>query len=114
MYLGERRRLLRERAIEYLGGSCRICGYDKWPAAFDFHHLDPMGKDFTISEGMTSWDRIKPELDKCVLLCANCHRETHDGLHPDYLVYDDEREGSDFDIEYDEDGNFVDFEAPVV
>ena len=103
-----RRCALKERAIAYLGGACRICGYDKWPAAFDFHHLDPMGKDFTISEAMTSWERIKPELDKCELLCANCHREVHDGLHPGYLVYDDDHEGGYYEEEYDEDGMPID------
>jgi predicted HNH restriction endonuclease len=81
----QRRKELRDRAIAYLGGKCRICGYDKCPAAFDFHHIDPMGKDFNISSGLTSWDRIVPELDKCVLLCSNCHREVHDGLHTGYL-----------------------------
>lgn len=105
--MAERRRLLRERAIAYLGGCCRICGYDKWPSAFDFHHLDPRGKDFTISEAMTSWERIKPELDKCELLCSNCHREVHDGLHPGYLVYDDDPGDCYYDEELDEDGNIL-------
>lgn len=103
-----RRYALKERAIAYLGGSCRICGYDKWPAAFDFHHIDSMEKDFTISDVMTSWERIKPELDKCVLLCANCHREVHDGLHPGYLVYDDDHEGGYYEEEFDEDGMSID------
>jgi predicted HNH restriction endonuclease len=75
---------LRKRAVEYLGGKCRLCDYDKCLAAFDFHHTDPMTKDFTISEA-TSWARAKPELDKCELLCANCHREVHEGYHPGYL-----------------------------
>lgn len=52
------------------------------------HHIDPMSKGYAISRGMTSWRRILPELQKCVLLCANCHREVHDGMHPSYLEID--------------------------
>ena len=81
----QRRKALRDRAIDHLGGKCRICGYDECPAAMDFHHLDPYAKDFAISAGSTSWQRIEPELKKCVLLCANCHREVHDGRHSLYL-----------------------------
>lgn len=103
---------LKARAIEYLGGECRICGYSTCFAALEPHHLDPLGKDFTISEAMTSWERIKPELDKCELLCCRCHREVHDGMHPGYLVYDDDREGGYYNEEYDEDGNEIEVEAP--
>lgn len=80
-----RRRTLREEAVAYKGGRCEICGYDRSPAAMDFHHVDPWAKDFTISQRMTSFRAIRRELDKCVLLCATCHREVHDGLHPTYL-----------------------------
>jgi hypothetical protein len=75
----ERQRKLKEKAIDYLGGKCNKCSYDKCPAALDFHHLDPTEKDFTISQvSRTAWnEKIQKELDKCVLLCANCHRETH-------------------------------------
>jgi hypothetical protein len=48
----------------------------------DFHHLDPLEKDFSISSRCTSFEAVRAELDKTVLLCANCHREAHDGLHP--------------------------------
>ena len=66
-------------AVQYKGGKCELCGYDRCIEAFEFHHLDSSKKDFGISEkGYTrSWVRIKEELDKCQLLCANCHRETH-------------------------------------
>lgn len=98
----QRRKALRERAIQHLGGSCRICGYNKCASAFDFHHVDPMGKDFTISAALTSWERILPELEKCVLLCSNCHREVHDGLHVGYLELDGAW-GSQYDMhEFDE------------
>ena len=50
--------------------------------ALEFHHLDPSQKDFGISsKGYTrSWDKVKEELDKCILVCSNCHREIHSGL----------------------------------
>lgn len=88
-----RRQDLRARAVDYLGGECRICHYDGCVAAFDFHHIDPLQKDFTISERMTSWSAICQELDKCVLLCCRCHREVHDGLHPAYIVFPDADRG---------------------
>jgi len=82
-----RRRIVYNRnnkkdAIVYLGGSCQVCGYNKCDAALELHHLDTTKKDFSISKHKgVGIDKIKPELDKCVLLCANCHRETHQGLH---------------------------------
>lgn len=72
------RRRMKARAVEYKGGMCEVCGYAKCQAALEFHHKDPLGKDFRISQGNSwSWARIQPELDKCVLLCATCHREEH-------------------------------------
>lgn len=87
--VAERRRLLRERAIQFLGGVCAICKYDGPPEAYDFHHEDPLEKDFVISSRMTSWQAIEEEIRKCVLLCARCHREVHAGYHPAYLVSPD-------------------------
>jgi len=81
-----RRMALLARAADYKGGVCVICGYDKCLASLVFHHEDPLSKDFSISEHMTSWDAIVLELDKCVLVCANCHGEIHDGMHPSYLI----------------------------
>lgn len=98
---GKRRRDLRERAVRYLGGSCRICGYDKCPSAFDFHHVNAMEKDFTISARMTSWEAIEKELKKCVLLCSRCHREVHDGLHPGYIEDETHLRGN-YDEDFDE------------
>ena len=80
--VSKRRKKLREMARIYKGGKCTICGYSRSLEALDFHHLDRSKKGFGISEhGLTkSWDKIKEELDKCVLICANCHREVHAGL----------------------------------
>ena len=78
----KRRKKIREMAIEYKGGRCEICGYDKCVQALDFHHLNNGEKDFGISDkGYTrSWKKVKEEIDKCVLVCANCHRELHVGI----------------------------------
>jgi len=76
-----RRKRIRQLALEYKGNRCAICGYSKCLKALEFHHLISDKKDFGISEkGYTrSWEVIKKELDKCILLCANCHREVHEG-----------------------------------
>lgn len=77
--VAERRRKLKQMAVEYKGGKCIICGYNRCLGVLDFHHLDPNEKDFGIaSSGTTrSWDALKKELDKCICVCANCHREIH-------------------------------------
>lgn len=68
----------KEKAVEYKGGKCVKCGYDKCVKALEFHHLDPNEKDFGISINCNrAWEKIKIELDKCILVCANCHREIH-------------------------------------
>jgi hypothetical protein len=76
------RQRMKLRSVAALGGICRGCGFASPVDALEFHHLDPAGKEFAISvDGVPrSWPRIEAELAKCVLLCANCHRETHAGL----------------------------------
>ena len=78
--VAKRRRKIREMAADYKGSKCMFCGYERYIGALDFHHTED--KSFGISDkGYTrSWDRVKKELDKCILLCANCHRELHAGL----------------------------------
>jgi hypothetical protein len=73
------RRRLKLRAIEYKGGKYQNCNYNKCVAALEFHHVDPTEKDFGLAQsGITkSWEKMKIELDKCILVCANCHREIH-------------------------------------
>ena len=61
-----------------MGGKCADCGLKDDPSVFDFHHLDPSKKEIAFgSRGGKSFDTLKPELDKCILLCANCHRKRH-------------------------------------
>jgi hypothetical protein len=68
----------RLRAIEILGGKCVKCRYNKCTGALDFHHKDPMEKDSAIKKiWCRKWETIETEIMKCVLLCANCHREHH-------------------------------------
>ena len=78
----KRRKKLRSTAVRYKGGQCFLCGYNKCVQALEFHHPEPNRKDFGISASGTTraWPKIKRELDKCVMLCANCHREVHVGI----------------------------------
>ncbi len=72
----------KERAVEYKGSKCEKCGYNKCITALEFHHLDPKEKDFSPSGNMNmAWDKIKVEIDKCILVCANCHREIHNNIN---------------------------------
>lgn len=75
----KRRYTVKIKAIEYLGGKCNRCGYNKCPGALDFHHKDPNKKNFSISRnGVTrAWEKVKKEIEQCELICANCHREEH-------------------------------------
>ena len=77
--VAKRRKRLKQMAIDLKGGKCIICGYKKSSAALDFHHVDGSKKEFGISlDGITrSWQRVQKELEKCILVCANCHREIH-------------------------------------
>lgn len=76
-----RREKTKELLVEYKGSKCEICGYDKCISALEFHHITPGEKDFGVSDGLTrSFEKNKEEADKCILVCANCHREIHEGL----------------------------------
>ncbi|MGH9754688.1 MAG: hypothetical protein ACREA2_18070 [Blastocatellia bacterium] len=78
---GRRRRHL---LIQQKGGRCELCGYSRNQAALAFHHIDPSTKSFQIDLrtcSNTSWDALLAEARKCLLLCLNCHAETH---NPDF------------------------------
>ncbi len=80
--VAKRRRKIKLMAIEYKGGKCQVCNYNKYPGGLDLHHVNPETKKFGIADkGYTrSWDAVKIELDKCVLVCSNCHREIEAGI----------------------------------
>ncbi len=77
-----RRRAIKERAVLLMGARCMICFYAKHPGVLEFHHVEAATKSFGISSGglSRSWAKIYEELQKCVLVCANCHREIEMGL----------------------------------
>lgn len=77
-YCVERWRKRKLEAIAYLGGKCKSCGYSEHYAALQFHHL--RDKDVSWNKlRLRSWSKIIRELDKCELLCANCHAVVHSG-----------------------------------
>jgi len=82
MAVAKRRRKIKDMIIAYKGGRCVVCGYRKYTGALDLHHIDGSRKEFGLSAcGLTrSWKKTKAEADKCVLVCANCHRELHGGV----------------------------------
>lgn len=80
--VSDNRRSRKRRLAEALGNKCCLCGYDKCMDALDFHHVDPSQKSFCIShKGVTiAFERALEEAKKCVLVCANCHREIEAGI----------------------------------
>lgn len=75
----KRKRSLKEQCVKYKGGKCERCGLVDDPVVYDFHHRDPAQKDFQISDRnqMIFSQKIQYELEKCDLLCSNCHRKEH-------------------------------------
>lgn len=78
-----RQRKFKVKCVGYKGGKCELCGYNRCVSALEFHHRVPEEKDFQLSKCKLRIfdDVVKKELDKCILLCANCHREEHDKLN---------------------------------
>lgn len=78
----KRRSTVLRNAKALLGSKCCICGYNKCQRALSFHHIDPSKKSFGISaNGLTrSWAKVQEEVSKCILVCANCHMEIHEGI----------------------------------
>ena len=72
------RKRTKQKLVDYKGGSCIKCGYNKCVSALEFHHIDPNQKDFQVCGKSWSFERLKNEVDKCILVCSNCHREIHE------------------------------------
>jgi hypothetical protein len=77
----ENTRKVKAEAVKYKGGHCVDCSSVVHLAAFEFHHIDPSTKEQDPTRFIQGTkylsDKAKEELDKCVLLCANCHRVRH-------------------------------------
>lgn len=95
-----RRYRVKKFAVEYKGSKCNKCGWSGDISCFDFHHKDPTLKEFTLQANnmsSTSWEKIKAELDKCVLVCSNCHRTIHSNYSKkDFLYYVEHYKGNLF------------------
>ena len=74
------RKAMKRQAVKIKGGKCERCGYNRCLSALQFHHKDPTQKDFSISKSghCHSWQQVLNEIEKCELLCANCHAEEHE------------------------------------
>ena len=75
-----RQKTFKKRCVDYKGGKCELCGYYKSLWALEFHHKNPKEKDFVITKAKSKSfdDDVLKELNKCMLLCSNCHREQHE------------------------------------
>lgn len=87
-----KKRLIKDKLIQYKGGKCEICGYDKCQGSLQFHHRNPQEKEFSLScinlnDTNFSMEKLYKEIDKCDLLCANCHAEQH-YIHDNVLKED--------------------------
>lgn len=75
------RKKAKARLVEAFGGKCGICGYNRCHTAFEFHHTDEAEKVISLMMIIQhAWWRVVIEARKCVMLCANCHREVHAGM----------------------------------
>lgn len=68
---------IKAKLIEKMGGKCKICNGVFHPAAFDFHHLKDKKDHISSMFNRCSEAEIIKEAEKCILLCANCHRIHH-------------------------------------
>lgn len=85
--IADRHRRRKAKVIALMGGKCQQCGYRKNLSSLDLHHLDPSEKEMMWGDlSKKPWAVILSEIKKCVLLCANCHREEH---HPETEIAED-------------------------
>lgn len=79
----KRRVRIKQKIVALKGSCCQRCGYNKCISALDFHHLDASKKEFGLNIAHTKkWELVEKEINKCELICSNCHREEHFKDHP--------------------------------
>ena len=77
-YVKTFRQKLKNNLVYVHGGKCALCGYDKCFSALEFHHINSDDKDFSLgANANVSTEKALLESQKCIILCANCHREVH-------------------------------------
>lgn len=77
-----RGRKRKQEFVNQLGGKCQKCGYNKCLSVLSFHHREPDKKSFALDLRQMSnrkLSALQDEVDKCDLLCLNCHTELHHG-----------------------------------
>lgn len=85
--VAEYKRRKKRMLIEYKGGKCEVCNYNKnCLRAYHFHHKDPLQKEYGISERSLSFEKCKTEVDKCRLVCSNCHAEIEEKMYNDHMA----------------------------
>ena len=77
------RRNRKKLLVKISGNKCNICGYNKAISALQFHHIYPEQKQYGLAQNGTchNLDKDLSELKKCILVCANCHREIHQNFY---------------------------------
>ena len=77
------RRKTKQKIIDGFGGKCCRCGYNEYIGGLDLHHTNVLPKEFSISAALRKqipWIKMVVEVKKCIMLCANCHRELHGNI----------------------------------
>ena len=96
----ECRKRKRIKLVQLFGDKCSLCGYNRCSAALEFHHINPEEKDFELSmSNSKSLEKNIEEAKKCILICANCHREIHNGLYEGVDLFQYQHISSDLLIE---------------
>lgn len=83
----QHRKIVKKFLVDLKGGKCSVCSYDKCIDALVFHHINPEEKDFEIGRANSSRftiEQMTKEVEKCQLLCFNCHAELHANIRNNY------------------------------
>jgi predicted transcriptional regulator len=78
----ERMRSTKSELVISKGGCCQLCSFSEYFGALEFHHIDPKTKDDGVSKLIRGkiTQKIIDEINKCVLVCSNCHKMIHAGI----------------------------------